>query len=151
VLPRAVDETFAAVCTPVSLWAPQTDDGTVKMSRPVTLAEDGSDFSLIHYRRVMDSVRKVARRNLKRRMGAKVQPKKGTVFIDPNEAKGIAAAESKSLENVYVKNGNVDGVRVIILETSVVSGNGPKVVYAQVFVRPVGYAEDISATLQFEL
>jgi hypothetical protein len=121
------------------------------MSRPVTLAEDGSDFSLIHYRRVMDSVRKVARRNLKRRMGAKVQPKKGTVFIDPNEAKGIAAAESKSLENVYVKNGNVDGVRVIILETSVVSGNGPKVVYAQVFVRPVGYAEDISATLQFEL
>jgi hypothetical protein len=50
-----------------------------------------------------------------------------------------------------VKNGDVDGVRVVVLETSVVSGAGPKVTYAQIFVRPVGHIEDISATLQFEL
>lgn len=151
VLPRAVDETFAGVCTPVSLWAPQTDDGTVKMSRPVTLAEDGSDFALIHYRRVMDSVRKTAYRNLKKRMGQKVAPKPGTVLIEPNEAKRIGEAESKTLQDTYVKPGDVDGVRVVVLETSVVSGNGAKVTYAQIFVRPVGYVGDIFSTLQFEL
>jgi hypothetical protein len=151
VLPRAVDETFAGVCTPVSLWAPLTDDNTVAMSRPVTLAEDGSDFGLIHYRRVLDAVRKSAQKSLKKRMGQGVAPKPGTVFIDPNEASRISSAESKSLQDVYVKNGDVDGVRVVVLETSVVSGGGPKVTKAKIFVRPIGYIEDIEADLQFEL
>ena len=151
VLPRAVDETYAGVCTPVSLWAPLTDGSTVAMSRPVTLAEEGSDFGLVHYRRVLDAVRKSAYVSLKKRMGQGVAPKPGTVYIDPNEAKRVSSAESKTLQDVYVKNGDVDAVRVVILETSVVSGAGAKVTYAQIFVRPIGYFEDISATLQFEL
>jgi hypothetical protein len=151
VLPRAVDETFAGVCTPVSLWAPLTDGNTVAMSRPVTLAEDGSDFGQIHYRRILDAIRKSAKISLKKRMGQGVAPKPGTVLIDPNEASRISSAESKTLQAAYVETGEVDGVRAVVLETSIVSGSGSKVTYAQIFVRPKGYIEDISATLQFEL
>lgn len=151
VLSRAVDESFAPVCTPVALWAPLSENNTVKMSRPVTLAEDGSDFSLIHYRRVLDAVRKSSYRVLLPRKGQKVAPKPGTVYIDPNEATRIGDATAKALNSVYRDGGDVDNIRVVVLETSVVSGAGDKVLNVQIFVRPVGYIEDISATLQFEL
>jgi hypothetical protein len=151
VLPRATDESFAGVCTPVALWAPLTENGRVLMSRPVTLAEDGSDFALIHYRRTIDAVRKSAYLVLLPRKGQKVAPKPGTIYIDPNEAKRIGDATAKALNAVYKASGDVDNIRVVVLPTSVVSGAGPKVLLVQIFVRPVGYIEDISATLQFEL
>jgi hypothetical protein len=151
VLPRAVDETFAPVCTPVRLWAFRSDPSGILSSRPVTLAPDGSDFALIHYGRVIDAVKKSAYRSLKRRMGQKVAPKAGTVLIDPNEAKRIGEAETKKLTTEFVDKGQINGVRVVVRLDSVVSGAGTKITYVDIFVRPVGYIEDIRVTLQFAL
>lgn len=151
VLPRAADETFAPVCTPVRLWALRSDPSGILASRPVTLAPDGSDFALVHYGRVIDAVKKSSYLSLKKRMGQKVAPKPGTIYIDPNEAKRIGEAESKKLFDTFVKTGQAAGTRVVIEENSVVSGAGTKTTYASIYVRPVGYFEDIRVTLQFEL
>lgn len=151
VLPAAADESYAPVCTPVRLWSLRSDPSGILSSRPVTLAPDGSDFSLIHYGRVIDAVKKSAYASLKKRMGQKVAPKPGTVYIDPNEAKRIGEAEGKKLADVYVKTGQASNVRVVVEENSVVSGAGTKTAYVSIYVRPVGYFEDIRVRLQFEL
>lgn len=151
VLPRGVDESFAAVCTPVRLWAPRSDPDGILASRPVTLAPDGSDFALIHYGRVIDAVKKSAYLSLKKRMGQKVAPKPGTVLVDPAEAKRVQDAETKKLDQQFVKTGQADGVRVVFELTSVVSGSGTKLAKFKIFVRPVGYIEDIAVDLQFSL
>jgi len=151
VLPRAVDETFAGVCTPVALWAPMTVGLVVHASTPVTLAEDGSDFGLVHYRRIIDAVRKYAYTRLLVRKGQLVEPKAGSTLIDPNVAKTIGAAVTVELNEQFRKPGQVSNARCVIRESSIVSGSGTKILYADIFVRPLGYIEDIAATLQFEL
>lgn len=151
VLPLGVDESFEGVCTPVRLWAPRSDPDGILASRPVTLAPDGSDFAEIHYGRVIDAIRKSAYLSLKKRMGQKVAPKPGTVLVDPAEAKRIEDAETKKLDQEYVKKGQADGVRVIFDRNSVVSGSGTKLAKFKIFVRPVGYIGDIEADLQFSL
>ena len=151
VLPRGVDESYEGVCTPVRLWAPRSDPSGILASRPVTLAPEGSDFALIHYGRVIDAVKKSAYRSLKKRMGQKVAPKPGTVYVDPNEAKRVQDAETKRLDRVFVKTGQADGVRVVFDLTSIVSGAGTKLAKFAIFVRPVGYIEDIAVDLQFSL
>jgi hypothetical protein len=151
VLPLGVDESFEGVCTPVRLWAPRSDPDGILASRPVTLAPDGSDFAEIHYGRVIDAVRKSAYLSLKKRIGQKVAPKPGTVLVDPAEAKRIEDAETKKLDQEYVKTGQADGVRVIFDRASVVSGSGTKLAKFKIFVRPVGYIGDIEADLQFSL
>jgi hypothetical protein len=151
VLRRAADESFAPVCTPVRLWAFRSDPVGILSSRPVTLAPDGSDFSLIHYGRVIDAVKKSAYASLKRRMGQKVAPKPGTVLIDPNEAKRIGEAEAKKLNDEFVSKGQASSIRVVVDLNSVVSGAGTKLLLVAIYVRPVGYIEDIRVTLQFAL
>lgn len=150
VLDYAVDESFAPVCTPVRLWAFLSDPDGILSSRPVTLAPDGSDFSLIHYGRVIDAVKKSAYRSLKRRMGQKVAPKPGTALIEPNEAKRIGEAEAKKLNAQFTDTGQTDNVRVVIDPNSTVSGL-VKLVTVDLFIRPVGYIEDIRVNMQFAL
>lgn len=151
VLDHAADESYAPVCTPVRLWAFRSDPSGILSSRPVTLAPDGSDFALIHYGRTIDAVNKSAYLSLKKRMGQRVAPKPGTVLIDPNEAKRISEAEAKKLNTEFTDKGQTDNIRVVIDLNSVVSGAGTKRVYVALYVRPVGYFEDIEVKLQFSL
>jgi hypothetical protein len=150
VLPRAVDESFAGVCTPVRLWAPMTRPSGIQPSLAVTLAPDESDYETIQNGRVVDAVRKSAHKLLDARLGQNVAAKPGTVIIDPNEKKRIDASITKSLRDVYAGKHCSDAY-IVIDPTSVVSGVGTKLVKAAIYVVPLGTINAIEATISLAL
>lgn len=150
VLPRAVDESFAGVCTPVRLWAPMTRPSGIQPSLAVTISPDDSDYETIQNGRVVDAVRKSAFKLLDARLGQNVAAKPGTVVIEPNEKKRIEEAITKSLRDVYAGKHCTD-VYIVIDPSSVVSGVGTKLVRAALFVVPVGTINAIEATISLAL
>lgn len=150
VLPRAVDESFAGVCTPVGLWAPMTRPSGIQPSLAVTIAPEDSDYETIQNGRVVDAVRKSAYKLLDARLGQNVAAKPGTVIIDPNEKKRIEEAITKALRDVYAGK-HCSDVYIVIDPSSVVSGVGTKLVKAAIFVVPFGTINAIEATISLAL
>lgn len=153
VLARAVDESFAEVCTPVRLWAPMTRPSGIQPSVAVTIAPDDSDYNRIENGRVVDAVRKAAHILLDRRLGQGVSPKPGTVYIDPKEAERIDGGVTKELKDVFVGDNRVHAERVYTVTDllSVVSGPSPHVVKMSIFVVPKGSIDAIEATISLAL
>ena len=153
VLARAVDEAFAEVCTPARLWAPMTRPNGIQPSVGTTIAPDDSDYNRIENGRVVDAVRKVAHILLDRRLGQKVSPKPGTIYIDPAEAKRIDEGITKDLSDAFVGSNRRYAERVYTVTDlfSVVSGPNSHVVKMTIYVVPNGSIDAIEATISLAL
>jgi hypothetical protein len=150
VLPRAVDEAYAGVCTLVRLFAPMTRPSGIQPSLAVTISPEDSDYETIQNGRVVDAVRKSAYKLLDARLGQNVAAKPGTVVIDPNEKKRIDDGITKDLRGVYAGKDCAD-VYIVLDPSSVVSGVGEKKVKARLYVVPIGTINAIEAEMSLAL
>ncbi len=140
VLPRAVDEGFAAVLTARRCWAPMTRPefpGEILSSQGALLAPEDSDYTVIHHGRVADLACRIARIEAAKRLGSKVLPGPGG-RIDPNERKRIEAQVNKILLARVVAKGEAVASRVALDPNMVVVGQPPIQGEMFVYVQPFG-------------
>jgi hypothetical protein len=147
VLPRAVDENFQELFTPLRAVAPRTWDDKfptqIYCAQGGMLAPEGSDYAIIPFARVADLATDAAYAPLRDRLAQKVLPNPdGSGTIDPNERKRIEEGVAEVIAAPTVRKGQAVSVRVELDPDAVIIGPPPVVVNARIIVETYGYIDE---------
>lgn len=147
VLPRAVDDEFQELFTPLRAVAPRTITGEpetqIYVGQGGMLAPEGSDYSILPFARVADLGCDVAYKPLRLRLQQKVLPAAdGSGTIDPDERKRIEAQIAEVLTARLVRTGQAVSVRVELDAAAIITGAPPIVVKARIIIEVFGYIDE---------
>lgn len=153
VLPRAVDDDYSELFTPLRAVAPQTKrqvaETQIYVGQGATLAPDGSDFYVAPYARIIDKACNTAFRPLEKRLGRKVKEAPDHT-MDPNERKRIEAGITEELSGPMVKSGICRSVRVLLDASALLNTPPPVVVGATISVNVDGYIDEWTVGISLE-
>lgn len=122
VLPRAVDDEYQELFTPLRGFAPVTipkrPDTEVYGGQSATLAAEDSDTSTLDVAQVLDKAAELAYLPLRRRLGKNLLPGPTPTEFEPQEKKRIQ--DQVSVEVFAGMNGTARSVRVVLDDTLII-------------------------------
>lgn len=141
VLPRAVDEAFQELFTPLRGFAPRTwadkPDTEVYGGQSATLAAEGSDTQTLDVAQVLDIAAETAFSPLADRIGENLVPAPDNT-LEKNEQNRIEEQVSKILAAKMVGEGLAVGARLVLDAGQVIVSNDPVRITGKVLVRIFG-------------
>jgi hypothetical protein len=120
----------------------------IYVKNPNLMADAGSDFTLIQYRRVMDLACRTTRAFFLEQLSNDVRLDKVTGFILEKDASTLEKTATSQLKSVLVDAGHASNAFCVVARNDNLSST--KTLHTTVRVEPLGYLKDIEVDIAFE-